>query len=247
MQLAAARAQAGPAETLHQFYGTLLDRLGPQGWWPARTRLEVILGAILVQNTSWNNAALAVKRLREAGLLNLARLQKASRAKLEACARPAGFYRQKAAAIRNFLDWLARSSNGSLAKLFPRPAAEVRADLLKIQGLGPETADAILLYAGRQPFFVADAYTRRILARHGLVSAVAGYSEVQEFIHRHLPADPALFNEYHALLVEAGKRFCKRHEPNCDACPLGEFLPSRDARLDVSDRAGVRAMVSAAP
>ena len=236
-----------PGDLLKQYYTRLLAQLGPQGWWPGRTRLEVILGAILVQNTSWNNAALAVKRLREAGLLNLARLQKASRAKLEACARPAGFYRQKAAAIRNFLDWLARSSNGSLAKLFPRPAAEVRADLVKIQGLGPETADAILLYAGRQPFFVADAYTRRILARHGLVSAVAGYSEVQEFIHRHLPADPALFNEYHALLVEAGKRFCKRHEPNCDACPLGEFLPSRDARLDVSDRAGVRAMVSAAP
>lgn len=228
MQLAAARvdpAQSGTARTLRQYYDTLLERLGPQGWWPARTRLEVILGAILVQNTSWTNAALALKRLREAGLLKLSRLQQASPARLESCVRPAGFYRQKAAAIRSFLDGLERFSDGSLARLFALPAAEVRGELLRIKGLGSETVDAILLYAGRQPFFVADAYTRRILSRHGLVPPAARYDEAQEFLHRSLPSDPSLFNEFHALLVEAGKRFCKRREPNCEACPLGEFLP----------------------
>ena len=246
MQLAAARSEVEPAGTLRQFYETLFEHLGPQGWWPARTRLEVILGAILVQNTSWKNAALAIKRLREAGLLKLARLQLASPPRLEACVRPAGFYRQKAAAIRGFLDWLERSSEGSLARLFARPAAEVRRELLRIKGLGPETVDAILLYAGRQPFFVADAYTRRILSRHGFVPPAAGYDAVQEYLHRFLPSDPSLFNEFHALLVEAGKRFCKRREPNCDACPLGEFLPPADSGDADSDRSSELAAVATA-
>ncbi len=244
MQLAAARVE--PARTLRQYYDTLFERLGPQGWWPARTRLEVILGAILVQNTSWNNTALALKRLREAGLLKLSRLQRASLVTLEACVRPAGFYRQKTAAIRSFRDWLTRSCQGSLARLFAQPAAEVRRELLLIKGLGPETVDTILLYAGRQPFFVADAYTRRILSRHALVPPAAGYAEVQKFLHRYLSSDPSLFNEFHALLVEAGKRFCKRREPNCEACPLREFLPPADSDDADSDRSGDLAAVASA-
>lgn len=251
MQLAAARvdpAQSGTARTLRQYYDTLLERLGPQGWWPARTRIEIILGAILVQNTSWNNAALALQRLREAGLLKLPRLQQASPARLESCVRPAGFYRQKTAAIRNFIEWLQRCHQGSLARLFARPAADVRQELLRIKGLGAETVDAILLYAGRQPFFVADAYTRRILSRHSFVPPAARYDEVQEFLHRSLPSDPSLFNEFHALLVEAGKRFCKRREPNCEACPLREFLPPAGPEAADSDGAGEqRAAVVTAP
>jgi endonuclease-3 related protein len=225
MELAAVEPEVEAAETLRHYYQTLHQRLGPQGWWPARTRLEVILGAILAQNTAWTNAALAVRRLRKAGLLNLARLQRASRSELEDCLRPAGFYRQKALTIRNFLDWLTRACAGSLATLFALPAEEARRELLKIRGLGPETVDAILLYAGRHPFFVADAYARRILARHGLVPAKAGYSAVQQFLHRHLPPDQALFNQFHALLVEVGKRFCRRQQPDCGACPLKAFLP----------------------
>lgn len=246
MQLAAARVEAMPHRTLRQYYDTLLERLGPQGWWPARTRLEVILGAILVQNTSWNNAALALQRLREAGLLKLSRLQQASPARLESCVRPAGFYRQKTAAIRNFLEWLQRCHQGSLARLFALPAEEVRGELLSIKGLGPETVDAILLYAGRQPFFVADAYTRRILSRHGLVPPAAGYDEAQKFLHRSLSSDPSLFNEFHALLVETGKRFCKRREPNCEACPLGEFLPPAGPDAADSDRSSELAAVATA-
>lgn len=237
MHLSAARvdpAQSETARKLRQYYGTLLEHLGPQGWWPARTRLEVILGAILVQNTSWNNAALALKRLREAGLLKLPALRAISQGPLETLIRPAGFYRQKTAAIRGFLAWLDRFSDGSLSRLFSRPPAEVRRELLGIKGLGPETVDAILLYAGRQPFFVADAYTRRIVSRHGFLPPAAGYAQVQGFLHRSLPPDPSLFNEFHALLVEAGKRFCKRREPNCEACPLREFLP-RAISADVGD------------
>lgn len=243
MLLAALQAEVDPAETLRLYFETLLARLGPQGWWPARTRLEVVLGAILVQNTSWNNAALALRRLRMAGWLNLSKLAKAPRAELEACIRCAGFYRQKAAAMRNFLDWLERACDGSLAKLFAMSVQDSRRQLLEIKGLGPETVDAILLYAGRQPVFVADTYARRILSRHGLVSPAAGYSAVQQFLHRHLPPDQTLFNEYHALLVEVGKRFCKRQKPNCEACPLGDFLPhpvsaSEERCLTQPDRQG---------
>jgi endonuclease-3 related protein len=225
MLVEAAPAQAETSETLRRYYDVLLARLGPQGWWPARTRLEVILGAILTQNTAWANAARAIACLRRAGFLNVVRLCRASRAELEMCVRPAGFYRQKTTAIRNFLAWLERACGGSLHRAFSRSPEQLREELLAVRGLGPETVDAILLYAGGKPFFVADAYTRRILARHEMVSPRAGYHAVQEFLHRSLAPDPAMFNEFHALLVEVGKRYCKRREADCTACPLREFLP----------------------
>src|SRR5579883_1626247 len=168
--------------SLIQYYQTLHDTLGPQGWWPARTRMEVIVGAILTQNTSWRNAARALRHLR-----------------------PAGFFRQKAATIWNFVNWLDRRHRGSLHSLFSTPSDVLRKELMKLKGLGDETVDAILLYAGRKPFFVADAYTRRILSRHGWLPANADYATAQEFIHRQLPGDAQLFNEFHALLVEIGK------------------------------------------
>jgi endonuclease-3 related protein len=219
------QAHSQPSPTLRRYYTTLLRQLGPQGWWPARTRLEVILGAILTQNTAWANAARAIARLRRAGFLSLRNLRRASFAEVETCIRPAGFYRQKAAAIRSFLDWLERACGGSLHKAFSRPPERLREEWLGLRGLGPETVDAILLYAGSKPFFVADAYTRRILARHGLVSPRAGYQAVQELVHRSLPPDPGMFNEFHALLVEVGKRYCRRHQALCEECPLKAFLP----------------------
>lgn len=212
-------------KTLQQFYRALVERFGPQGWWPARTRLEIILGAILTQNTAWRNAALAIKRLRQAGRLSWAGLCQASLGELEESIRPAGFYRQKTRAIRNFRDWLARAHGGSLDSLFALSPTAVRRQLLELQGLGPETADAILLYAGRRPFFVADAYTRRILSRHGLLPTDANYAQAQRFLHQHLPQDQSLFNEFHALLVEAGKKYCRRKAPECDGCPLERYLP----------------------
>lgn len=215
----------GESKTLRRYFEVLLERFGPQGWWPGRTRLEVILGAILTQNTAWRNAALALKRLRRAGLLNSKGLSGASLRELRSRIRPAGFFRQKACAIRSVLDWLEQTYAGSVARMFRAPAPRLREELLALKGIGPETADAILLYAGQQPFFVADAYTRRILSRHALVSARAGYAHVQKYLHEHLPPDQRLFNEFHALLVETGKRYCWRQAPRCDACPLGPFLP----------------------
>jgi endonuclease III related protein len=226
--------RAGRRALLVRYYERLIGELGPQGWWPARTRLEVILGAILVQNTTWQNADRALGRLRKAGLLRLSELRNATRAELQSHIRPAGFFRQKSLTVWNFLDWLGRTYHGSLGRLFARPAAGLRQELLSLNGLGPETVDAILLYAGRQPFFVADAYTRRIMARHELVPPTADYAAVQQFLHENLLADQALFNEFHALLVEVGKRYCKRQAPRCDQCPLQEFLPPgplHDSRL----------------
>lgn len=227
MRLAAQRS-AEPGEALQEYFRSLLADFGPQGWWPAHTRLEVILGAILTQNTNWWNAARALQRLRRAGMLRLARLRRVPRAQLESLLRPAGYFRQKARTIRNFLAWLERNCAGSLAAMFARPPAELRRELLGIKGLGEETVDAILLYAGRQPYFVADGYTRRVLARHGWLPPSAGYGEAQRFLHQHLPADPRLYGEFHALLVEAGKRHCRRSEARCAGCPLEPFLPPQE-------------------
>ena len=225
MQRAAQPFGVEPGEVLETYYGELLSQFGPQRWWPARTRLEVILGAILTQNTTWQNAARAVSRLRDAGLLRWPRLRKASVSQLESCVRPAGYFRQKARAIHAFAEWLDTTHHGSLDRLFRQTPQRARAQLLALRGLGPETADAILLYAGKLPFFVADAYTRRILARHKLTSAEDGYGATQEFLHQYLPADEGLYNEFHALLVETGKRHCKRKAAECEGCPLEPYLP----------------------
>jgi len=210
---------------LSPYYLALQKRFGPQQWWPARTRLEVILGAVLTQNTAWHNATLALRKLRLSGLLSWQRLRSASLSTLEKCVRPAGFYRQKARTIRDFVDWVVERHAGSLHRLLSLPAEELRRQLLDRRGLGPETADAILLYAAERPFFVADAYTRRVLARHGLVAAAADYHQTQELLHAQLPPDARLFNEFHALLVEVGKKHCTPQRPRCAGCPLEEFLP----------------------
>jgi endonuclease-3 related protein len=222
---------------LSRYYSVLRGRFGPQQWWPARTRLEVILGAILTQNTAWHNATLALRNLRRSGLLSWQGLRRACLPSLEACVRPAGFYRQKARTIRDFVDWLARQHAGSLHSLFSLPAEELRGQLLELGGLGPETVDAILLYAAQRPLFVADAYTRRVLARHGFVSADADYHKTQAFLHAHLPRDASLFNEFHALLVEVGKKHCKPHSPRCAGCPLEEFLSGGGAAQELAQAA----------
>jgi endonuclease III related protein len=225
-----AKPATEPSQLLRLYFDSMYLKLGPQGWWPGRTRLEVILGAILTQNTSWLNAELALRKLRKAGLLTLFRLRRASLLQIETLIRSSGFFRQKARTIRTFLEWLDSNCGGSLATMFKLSGAKLRRDLLGIRGLGPETVDAILLYAGNQPFFVADAYTRRILNRHGLLREEAPYTSAQLFLHTHMPADPQLFNEFHALLVEVGKRFCKRAAPLCLGCPLEEFLPESHQR-----------------
>jgi endonuclease-3 related protein len=243
MQLEDKHGASPQGKILGRFYATLLESFGPQGWWPARTRWEVIWGAILTQNTTWRNATLALKSLRKAGLLARRRFRQIPIAELEALIRPAGFFRQKARALHNFAQWIEQAHGGSLDALFAQGAAPARAQLLTLKGIGPETADAILLYSGRHPVFVADAYTRRVLSRHGLLSPTANYHSAQQFLHQHLPPDEALFNEFHALLVDTAKRFCHRNKAHCEECPLGEFLTrsskreTRKSKLETRDSA----------
>jgi endonuclease-3 related protein len=213
------------AKLLQEYYSALRNHFGPQHWWPARTRLEVILGAILTQNTTWHNATLALRKLRKARLIHWQGLFAASLSSLEECVQPSGFYKQKARSIRGFADWLSQRYGGSLDRLFTLPVELLRRELLGLRGLGPETVDAIILYSAKRPVFVADAYTRRVLGRHGFLSATSDYHETQEFLHRHLPQDVSLYNEFHALLVEVGKNHCRRQSPECEGCPLQGFLP----------------------
>ena len=240
MRLAGTQADLTPGDILLRIHAVLLESFGPQGWWPARTRWEVIWGAILTQNTAWRNAALALKNLRQARLLAWRRMRQAALSEVERLIRPAGFYRQKARTLQGFAQWIEQTHRGSLNSLFALGPAEARTQLLALNGIGRETADAILLYSGRQPVFVADAYTRRVLARHELIPAAAGYDFAQHFLHQHLPHDQALFNEFHALLVEVAKRYCHRRAARCELCPAADieariptFVSSRvDARSE---------------
>ncbi len=213
---------------LWKYYRRVFHLLGPQHWWPAKTRLEVVLGAVLTQNTGWQNAATALRELRRKGWHRLAALRKAPGKELARAIRPAGFYRQKALTIRNFLNFLHSNCGGSLNRMFRRPTAELRKQLLSVRGLGPETVDSILVYAGRRPSFIVDAYTRRVLERHHLIEPRTGYDQIQALFHGSLPPDAQLFNEYHALIVEIGKRYCRRSNPDCSSCPLEPFLPPQE-------------------
>jgi endonuclease-3 related protein len=243
--LANGKTDTAPGQILRRLYEALLESFGPQGWWPARTRWEVIWGAILTQNTTWRNAALALTNLRKSGLLAWRRLRQVPLGELEQIIRPAGFYRQKAQTLHLFADWIDQAHGGSLDSLFSAGASSARAQLLALKGIGPETADAILLYSGRHPVFVADAYTRRVLGRHGLLPPMADYDAAQQFLHQHLPAGEALFNEFHALLVEVAKRHCHRNVAHCDECPLGQFLgeksqfEGRNSKVEIRSDPGV--------
>jgi endonuclease-3 related protein len=170
----------GANDKIRAYYDTLYRAWGPQHWWPARTRLEVIVGAYLTQNTSWKNVEIALRRLRAAGRLNLAAIRTLPIEQLEAMIRPAGYFRQKAVRLKTFVAFVDRSYGGSLRRLFAEPTQKLRQELLSLNGVGPETADSILLYAGQHPVFVVDAYARRIVERHGIASASTSYEELRE-------------------------------------------------------------------
>jgi endonuclease-3 related protein len=209
---------------LLRLYRGLLSAYGPQGWWPARTPFEVAVGAILTQHTAWGGAARAVGELGARGLLVARRLVEVDLAALGALVRPAGTYRRKARSLRDFARWLLGGFGGDFGAMRRAPLAALRREMLAVRGLGPETVDAILLYAAARPVFVADAYTRRVLVRHRLLARSAGYEEARAFLEGHLPSDPALFNEFHALLVAVAKTHC-RAAPRCASCPLRFDLP----------------------
>jgi endonuclease III related protein len=216
-----------PRHALEAFYDALDSRLGPQNWWPARTRFEVIVGALLTQSTAWKNVELAIHALAGERLLEPRAIARAPLRQLERLVRASGYYRQKARKLKAFVAFLEREFGGSLDRMFRLPTPVLREKLLAVHGIGPETADSILLYAGGHPVFVVDAYARRILARHGLASTSAGYQELQTLFETNLPRHTGMFNQYHALLVETGKRWCRRNEARCGECPLGRFLEVR--------------------
>lgn len=221
-----ARAVAAHATALlPQFYHALHEALGPQHWWPARTPFEVIVGAILTQSTAWTNVERAIAKLRGARLLTPAALERVPMARLARLVKPSGYFRQKAKKLKAFVHFLRREYGGSLRRMFRTPTTELREKLLTVHGIGPETADSILLYAGQHAVFVVDAYTKRILARHRLAGERTGYEEMRALFEKNLPRNAQLYNDYHALLVQVGKHWCRPREARCDQCPLESFLP----------------------
>jgi len=212
--------------TLLKAYRLMLDALGPQHWWPSRTRFETIVGAILTQNTSWANASKAIQALRRERLLSAKRLLAVPEVRLARIIAPARFQNVKARRLRSFLLWFESTYGSSLRRMFATPLSQLRDELLSVNGVGPETADSILLYAGDLPTFVVDAYTRRVLSRHGLIGTDATYDAMKNLFEKHLESDAALYNEYHALIVAVGNRYCGT-KPRCDECPLRPMLPGK--------------------
>ncbi len=202
---------------LLKIYRTLLKHFGPQAWWPAETPFEVIIGAILTQNTNWKNVEKAIANLKAHKLLSPKAILDIRNSKLENLIRSAGYYKQKAKKLKAFVRFFLREYSGSIRKM----KRVDRSELLKVHGIGPETADSILLYALDKPSFVVDAYTRRIGNRVGLFK-FSDYHEIKEFFEKNLPKDLEMYKEYHALLVELGKNFCKA-KPICKNCPIIEF------------------------
>jgi endonuclease-3 related protein len=221
-----------PPRGAHRRIQAIYDRLwrayGPQHWWPARTATEVVVGAILTQNTAWANVERAIGNLRRARRLTWRALRDLPEGTLAELIRPSGTYRVKTARLKAFVEELWTHHRGSLDVLLDGDLDDARRRLLGIPGIGPETADAILLYAGRRPTFVVDAYTKRVLRRHHLTDGAAGYEAVRSLFLCALPADAQRYNEYHALLVAVGKRHC-RTRAQCAGCPLAD-LP-HDSRL----------------
>ncbi len=205
---------------LLEIYQRLLKFFGPQGWWPGDTPFEVCIGAILTQNTNWRNVEKAITTLKSSALLEPEALHQIPAETLARLIRPAGYYNLKAVRIKAFINFIFEHFNGRLENMFQVDPAELRNLLLKVKGIGPETADSMVLYAFDKPSFVVDAYTMRILYRHNLIYGEADYDEVRRLFMDFLPEDVELFNEYHALLVRLGKEYCRRKRPRCTGCPL---------------------------
>jgi endonuclease-3 related protein len=224
---------AGPAggrvpvlhASLRRYYDVLFAAYGPQHWWPGRTAFEIIVGAILTQNTSWSNVEIAMRNLRREKLLTPSAMERMPLPRLAQLIRSSGYFRQKAKKLKCFVRFLGSEYGGSLNRMFRAPTAVLREKLLTVHGIGPETADAILLYAGRHPVFVVDAYTRRMLERHGLAEPTQSYEEIRQVFERSLPSDAPLYNEFHALIVRNGKEHCRTSKPRCSECPLHSLLP----------------------
>jgi endonuclease-3 related protein len=206
-------------KTLIGIYDALYSHFGPQHWWPGDTPFEIAVGAVLTQNTNWGNVEKAIGNLKREKALNARTLHEISHKKLASLIKPAGYFNVKAKRLKHFLAFLSDHYKGSMKRMKAEDLTYLRESLLSVNGIGPETADSILLYALEKPVFVIDAYTKRILQRHGVVTEKETYHELQELFHNNLKHDVELFNEYHALIVMLGKDHCKP-KPACKGCPL---------------------------
>jgi endonuclease III related protein len=211
--------QSQTGRSLLEMHRLLLNHFGHQKWWPGETPLEIMVGAVLTQNTNWTNVEKAIRNLKKKGLLSLEVLDRLSIQALGEEIRPAGYYNVKAKRLKNLVRFVFERCNGSLEELSTEAIGTLREGLVSVNGVGPETADSILLYALERPVFVVDAYTHRILLRHGMADEQMAYHELQELFVDHLPEDMHLFNEFHALIVKTGKDYCNKR-PLCSDCPL---------------------------
>ena len=214
---------------LRRIYEKLFAEFGPQHWWPGETPFEVVVGAILTQNTNWGNVEKAIANLRTAGRLTPSGLKKIPLVELAALIKPSGYFYVKAKRLKNFIDFLFREYRGDLNRMKEEPLDVLRKKILSVNGIGPETADSILLYALGKTVFVIDAYTKRVLSRHALVDHETEYQNIQKIFMENLPNDRKLFNEYHALIVKLGKDFC-RPKARCEDCPLNKIHYSLERR-----------------
>ena len=207
---------------LHSIFAVLLEQHGPLNWWPAETPFEVCIGAILTQNTNWGNVEKAIANLRRGTLLSPKAIRDVSTELLAEAIRPAGYYNIKSGRLKDFVLWLFAEFDGELDQMFLGDWKLLREKLLRVRGIGPETGDSIILYAGNKPTFVVDAYTKRLFARLGIVEEGSGYEDVRRIFMEELPADAELYNEYHALIVQHCKEYCRksRKEKLCGACFL---------------------------
>lgn len=208
--------------SLEKVFEILLAHFGPQNWWPAETPLEVIVGAVLTQNTSWKNVEKAIANLKKKNLLVLDKLVNLREEELAELIRSSGFYNLKARRLKSVLKFL--KERGGVEVLKEMEPLELRRELLKIPGIGKETADSVILYALEKPVFVVDSYTKRILARLGFINVEKlPYDEVQRIFHETFPGNLKIFNEFHALFVALGKTYCLKRQPKCNICPLAEM------------------------
>lgn len=206
-----------------KIYKTLYNSFGPQHWWPGDTPFEIMVGAILTQNTNWSNVKTAIEKIKKANLMHPKKLL-AGKRKIPQLIKSSGFYRMKSKCLCAFLKYYVDDYNGSAKKLSAKKTNILRKELLAIRGIGLETADSILLYALGKRIFVVDTYTRRIFSRHKIITHDQPYDVIRETIEQNLPPSTKLYNEFHALLVKTGKEYCRKNDPLCDTCPLGTML-----------------------
>ena len=217
------RDSSGKAKDTNELlaiYDCLFATYGPQHWWPAESPFEVMVGAILTQSAAWKNVEKAIANLKAANALTPQALRRLTLPELAALVRPSGYYNAKARKLKTMAEWLGENYGGDIAKMSVQNTERLREQLLSVHGIGPETADSIILYAANRPVFVIDAYTRRIFDRIGFVPESPNYAGYQTLFMNNLPADANLFNEYHAMLVQLGKEACRSKKPVCARCCL---------------------------